>query len=482
MQHNRGGEQKLYNQFGLFSLILFLSSIFLNAGSFENFKSTQAQAFIAYKDENDAAFGLYLKKQWKEYYSQHAKSLYEKQKPEKVAITRENELKSMGPKIHVVINNNDKKYLENIFLNKSIKKEINIDFFGSHLGFNIPETIKSAKFYPQNQSGIASFFDVVVSSNYEQLIKSIKDIKKNLVLNDWGIYLLVEKISKKCYTSPEEAKLFSWIVFNKLGYDVKVGLSNKHVVVMHYSKKVIYSTPNYKFKDKRFYVVSQYAKGRTGSVYTYKQSYPNATKALDLEMKILPNLEKDIRSKKVSFEQYGQTYTSTYKYNQNLIDFMSTYPQAEYETFFNAPLETITYNDLIKDLKKYIDGKKASIAMNFVLRFVQKAFAYQVDDKQFGREKVMFAEETLYYDKSDCEDRAVLFSYLIKNLFHVAVVGVKYKDHMSTALYIPMDGDVVKKGHKRYVIADPTYINANIGMSMPKYKSVRPDSFIVIKK
>ena len=61
MQHNRGGEQKLYNQFGLFSLILFLSSIFLNAGSFENFKSTQAQAFIAYKDENDAAFGLYLK-------------------------------------------------------------------------------------------------------------------------------------------------------------------------------------------------------------------------------------------------------------------------------------------------------------------------------------------------------------------------------------------------------------------------------------
>jgi len=117
-----------------------------------------------------------------------------------------------------------------------------------------------------------------------------------------------------------------------------------------------------------------------------------------------------------------------------------------------------------------------------VLHFVQKSFQYERDNQQFGREKVMFAQETLYYRKSDCEDRAILYSYLVKELFGVGVIGVKYKDHMATALYIPMSGDTVKDGSRKFVIADPTYINASIGQSMPKYRSQIPQSFIVVRK
>lgn len=483
MQHNRDGEQKLYNLFGLFSLLFVLTISSLFAESFKDFKSTQAEVFSGYKDENDAAFSRYLKEQWNEYNSLKTVSLYEKPKPQKAASLRESQIKAMGPKLHLRLKNSDKNETsEKVFSDSTTKKELTIDFYGSPLGFDMPKQIESAKFYPQNQSGIVSYFNAVVSSEFTPLLHSIKEIQEDLVLNDWALYLLVNKIGKKSYTNPDESKLFVWFILNKLGYDVKVGLSKKHIVLMHYSKKLIYSTPNYRFMSKKYYVVSQYAKGETGSVYTYQQSYPSATKALDLEMKTLPKFEKDMRSKKVSFRHNGQDYSFTYHYNQNLIDFMSTYPQADYETFFNAPLEDVTYNDLMKGLKKFVDGKKASVAMNFVLNFVQKAFAYQVDDTQFGREKVMFAQETLYYDKSDCEDRAVLFSYLIKHLFHVGVVGVKYKDHMATALYIPMNGDIIKKGHKRYVVADPTYINANIGMSMPKYKSVRPESFVVVNQ
>jgi hypothetical protein len=120
--------------------------------------------------------------------------------------------------------------------------------------------------------------------------------------------------------------------------------------------------------------------------------------------------------------------------------------------------------------------------MNFVLHFVQSAFKYEIDNEQFSREKVMFAQETLYYDKSDCEDRAILFSYLIKEFFGISVVGVKYKDHMATALYIPLEGDSVSVKSKRFVVADPTYINATIGMSMPKYRAIKPENYIIIKE
>lgn len=251
---------------------------------------------------------------------------------------------------------------------------------------------------------------------------------------------------------------------------------------MHYSKKTIYSTPNYNFSNKKYYVVSNYSIGSPGRVFSYKQDYPGATKELDLALDTLPNFEMDMRNKTLEFEQFGNKYSVKYSYNQNLIDFMQTYPQADYETYFNTPLEPITYKTIASELKKYIDLKKASEAMNLVLGFVQKSFKYQTDLEQFSREKPMFAQETLYYDKSDCEDRAVLFAYLINELFHVPIVGVKYKDHMSTAIYIPLEGDSVTLHSRRFIIADPTYINANIGMNMPKYKSIRPEKYIVVKK
>ncbi|MCD6433745.1 MAG: hypothetical protein J7L21_06860 [Sulfurimonas sp.] len=365
---------------------------------------------------------------------------------------------------------------------KVVQKDISFDFFGSTLGFDVPSKIKKARFYPQNQKGIGNFFDSAASSEYEQFIEEIVDVSKVMKLNDWGKYLLVLKISNSVFNNQDNSKLLSWFIFNKMGYAVKIGLAKRHVILMHYSKKIIYSTPNYSFGKKKFYVVANYAKGSVGRLYSYKQDYPGADKSLDLSLEKLPMFQPNIKNNTLSFREFGNSYSINYEFNQNLIDFMATYPQADYDTFFNAPVESRTYAGIAVGLKKFVDGKKASDAMNFVLHFVQKSFEYERDNQQFGREKVMFAQETLYYKKSDCEDRAVLFSYLIKELFGVGVVGVKYKDHMATALYVPMQGDSVKSGSRKFVIADPTYINASIGQSMPKYRSKRPESFIVVKK
>lgn len=510
MQLNKVGELKYSKQFGHFSLLFLLLSSQLVAGSFEDFKRAQQDSFTKYVDERDAAFNSYLKSQWKEYSATKSKPLYEKEKPKSITPTLPKKIKSVGPKVRIKLKKIKtvipkpvvkkvaavkpiavekidvvKKVLiikkTKVEKPKKTQKDISFDFFGQEVSFYTDEKYKTATFYPQSQKGIINFFDILASSDYSSTLQDIKSIKKELALNDWATYLLVTKLSESLYSTPDERRLFSWFIFNKLGYAVKIGLAKKHVVLMHYSKKAIYSTPNYTFNKKHFYVVANYAKGSVGKLYTYKQNYPNADRAMDLGLKELPNFKKDIKSKTLSFREFGNTYTTTYHYDQNLLDFMATYPQADYETYFNAPMSESVYQEIAKDMKKYVDSKTSSVAINFVLSFVQKAFAYQIDQDQFGREKVMFAEETLYYDKSDCEDRAILFSYLVKELFGVTVVGVKYKDHMATALYIPMKGDSVKAGGKKFVIADPTYINANIGQSMPKYKSKVPQSFIRVR-
>lgn len=512
MRQNRVGEPKLFRLFGHFSLALVVCFSTLNAkDSFEDFKKSQAESFKSYKDERDNAFNKYLEQQWRGYEAYKGVPLYKEPKPKEIPSAKPIELKPVGPKVTILIKKitepeivkeptvepikeavkTPSKVLPIVIIEPKVEKKIVeiakpngiiIEFYGSTLGFSVSKNLRKASFYPQNQQGISNFFSVAASSEYQDLLAGISKTSKEMNLNDWGVYLLVIKVSNAIYKDQDDAKLLGWFLFNKLGYAVKVGFAEKHVVVMHYSKKIIYSTPSYNFGGKKYYVVENYAKGSVGKLYSYEQDYPGSTKPLNLALETLPKFEQKLESKTLSFTQYGKEYKVPYNYNKNLIDFMATYPQADYETFFNAPVDDATYKALAASLKKYIDGKQASEAMNFILSFVQKSFVYEQDDQQFGREKVMFAQETLYFSKSDCEDRAILYSYLIKELFHVPIVGVKYDDHMTTALYVPMDGDKVNFESRQFVVADPTYINANIGMSMPKYKAIKPQSFVVVKK
>ena len=478
MQHNRDGEPNLLRLFGLFSLLLFITSSTVAAKSFEDFKRTQSSTFTQYKDAKDKEFSRSLRSAWQEYTSQKILLLYKEKKPKHIQSVPPRKIKSVGPLIDILLPK--KEVPKKKPLVKESSKNTDFSFFGQYIALNIDTTIKSASFYPENQNGIVAFFDVLAHSDYEETLGDIEKYSKELLLNDWGKYLLVQRVSQEVYQRKDEQKLYTWFMLNKMGYDVKVGLSQKHIVLMHYSKKIIYSTPCYIFKKKRYYVVSSYTNKNFPTVYTYSQNYPNATKDLNLELHILPNFKKDLHSKTLSFKHLGKSYSIAYKYDKNLIDFMATYPQADYATYFNAAFSSDAYLQIAESIKRYIDGKKASVAINFVLHFVQKSFKYESDQSQFGREKVMFAYETLYYNSSDCEDRAILFAFLVKKLFHIGVVGVKYKNHMTVGLNIPMQGDRVKYARHSYVIADPTYIDANIGQSMPEYKYKKPEQFILL--
>jgi hypothetical protein len=146
--------------------------------------------------------------------------------------------------------------------------------------------------------------------------------------------------------------------------------------------------------------------------------------------------------------------------------------------YFDSKVSNMTRGRLLAGLRVIIDGKKEVEAVNILLRFVQNAFAYKTDQKQFKYEKVLFPEETLYYKYSDCEDRTILFSYLVKNLLNLDTIGLKYKDHISSAVALnsKIRGDGYKVNGRLFYVADPTFINANIGETMTKYKNKIPQA------
>jgi hypothetical protein len=67
----------------------------------------------------------------------------------------------------------------------------------------------------------------------------------------------------------------------------------------------------------------------------------------------------------------------------------------------------------------------------------------------------------------------VLFAYLVQSLMGLDVIGLNYPGHVATAVCFNEEvaGDYFEVNGKRYVIADPTYINAPVGLTMPEYKN-----------
>jgi len=482
----RVGGLRLLNLFGLFSLGLFLFTSSLYAGTFENFQTTNIkhiqdvktfEDFQTVQIKSEGGSEFLSNQQWNSYEPFVAKTLFDANKPKIISSLREKKIKDVGPKIRIVIAR--KKLYKKVNI-KVIPKDITVDFFSTTLSFNVPNKLADAMFFPQTQKGIGNFFKVIAYTEYNYIINEIEDIKKEMNLNDWGLYLLVKKISNQIFPNNDNANLFTWFVFDKMGYSVRASILRKHIVVVFKTKQSINYTPYYKINGELFYVLD--SKAEKGVIYTYSKDSANAIKLFDLSLKELPNLNLDIKSKELRFKQQNKEYIFTYKYNQNIIDFMQTYPQVQSDVFFNAPLDDISYQSIGKSLKEYVDRERANTAINFVLHFVQNAFKYQNDIDQFGKEKFMFAQETLYYDKSDAEDRVALFSYLIKKFFSFSVIGIKYKDHMIAGLHIPLLGDSVMDGKRKFIVADPTYNNANIGQNIAKYKLLEPLKLIKLKK
>jgi hypothetical protein len=110
------------------------------------------------------------------------------------------------------------------------------------------------------------------------------------------------------------------------------------------------------------------------------------------------------------------------------------------------------------------------------LRMVQKGFPYATDANQFGEENYLLPEEMFFYPQSDCEDRSILFAWLVRNVLGLEVVALNYPGHVATAVAFKgkVSGDAYRYQGKAFTVADPTYINARSGMTMLNYKGVVP--------
>ena len=155
--------------------------------------------------------------------------------------------------------------------------------------------------------------------------------------------------------------------------------------------------------------------------------------------------------------------------DRSLIDYYNLFPCCDVAVYQIPSVGATVRQSLYPALQQALSGRSETEAADMLLNFVQTAFPYATDDEQFGYERPLFAEETLFYPACDCEDRAVLYSLLVRELLGLDVVLLEYPGHVAAAVCFKGEapGDYVVVRGKRYTVCDPTYIGAGIGRTMP---------------
>jgi hypothetical protein len=271
--------------------------------------------------------------------------------------------------------------------------------------------------------------------------------------------------------------LLSWFLLAKSGYRARIAYNDSSVFLLVPSKQEMFEVSYFTFGGRRYYAVEfDGDRQQPGQVYTYDGEYPDAIKELDMQLTAAVASSDQAERRHLSFEFEGKRYNIDVTYDRGRVKFLGTYPQLNLDQYFGAGVYRPTATPLLEQLAGNMRGMSEQQAVNFLLRFVQTALQYETDDKQFGKENYLFPEETLYYPYSDCEDRAVLFAWLVKSLLNLDVIGLDYPGHVAAAVHFSqsMPGDSISYQGKRYTVTDPTYINAVAGMTMPAFRQFKP--------
>lgn len=436
------------------------------------------QQFVKDRDEAiqkmDNEFSDYLKQEWKNYnlFKEDYKPAAPKPK-EKPVFSGEKKTTAAQMKIQNVKTIEAGGEMPRLpVLEKSVPEgyvpsNADFNFYGADLKFEYDN--KSGIQFPAliDEQVISQKWDDLSKTNYNSVINDLNSFKTEMNLNDWGYYLLVKNASEKM-TSDKNGQIFlEWFFLTKSNYKARLAFKDSKLFLLLPSMNSIYGMPFFTFDNLKYYLIN----GKENDIFTYDKDFPEARIIMDLNLYKSINAPESIKTRNLKFEYEGQQYAFDIKYNQNAINFYKDYPLADIEVYFDATISTSTKESLTDALLPLIKGKTETEQALFLLRFVQTAFEYETDQQQFGTEKFFFPDEVIYYPYSDCEDRSVLFSYLVKQLMNLDIIGLNYPGHMATAVRFneEVPGDYINFNGQKYVVCDPTFINAPIGMTMPQF-------------
>ena len=321
------------------------------------------------------------------------------------------------------------------------------------------------------ENAIADAYESMCKADYQALLDDCRKLKKSLNLNDWGVFLFVREASKALCADENAAVVMQQFLLNELGYKSKMArrADRNQMLLFVAANCQVYGHPYFTKDGLNYYNLTS---DDACQFYMCQEDSPKAKNKLNMQLNHAPELNTGMVNT-VHKNRSGSVEVAV-DVPKSLMEFYNSIPQCDFSVYVNAEVNPSVSNKVLSTLAPLVNGKGEAESANLLINFVQTGFKYATDQEQFGYEKPFFVEELFYYPYCDCEDRAVLYSYLVRHLLKLDVVLLDYPNHIATAVCFNenVSGDFVTVGGKKYVVCDPTYIGASIGKAMPQFKNV----------
>ena len=323
-----------------------------------------------------------------------------------------------------------------------------------------------------NEADVADAWKTLSGDKYAGVVAACLKIRDTYQLPDWGYLRFLDAMAEAFLPGQiSEARLLEMFILVQSGYQVRIARADGRLYLLIPSNAEIYEYSYLNIAGHNYYVTDKRGKG--GSFHVFEREFPKE-QPFTWQIKKLPIFSPVGMSRTLRGKHYPEVNV-TVNISNGLIEFMKSYPKCnDWNLYALASLSEQVKEGLYPVLRRNIEGKSRTEAVNVLLDFVQMAFEYKTDAEQFGTERPLFGDETLFYPYCDCEDRAILFSILVRELVGLDVVLLNYPDHLATAVCVGDDvvGDYFELEGARYIVCDPTFIGSHVGESMPQYKNI----------
>ena len=347
-------------------------------------------------------------------------------------------------------------------------------------GFQFYGTTCRVRYPEQNKFKIKSIENKSLSNLWLQLSKKSFDVvifdclkvKESLDLCDWAYIQFINTFAGTIYQAgSNEAAYLSFYLLTQSGYKLRLSKDLEgrlHVLVG--VDGTITGCPYWIFDGVNFVLIDNF---KVDNMFVCNVEYHGETpaKLAITNRNSFTVKQTDVRTFKSAYDNLSATGSA----NANLINFYNDYPNfymdndpySTWKYYALTPLTENTKAELYPALREAVKGKSQAEAVTMLLHFVQTSLDYKVDEEVWGAERVFFGEETLYYPYCDCEDRAILYSILVRDILGLEVALIYYPGHLAAATAVEGGtGDYYELDGKRFFVTDPTFINAGIGDTM----------------
>mgnify|MGYP007069856756 CR=1 FL=1 len=356
-------------------------------------------------------------------------------------------------------------------------KESNEAFTFIYYGTTLTVRWYNAKQYRINGNDEKAFADAyrqLTANEYNNLLYDCLTIRNKYILSDWAYYKMLQALAETiCGKDTNEALFLHGVLLNQSGYMIRFAIdpdtNRLHILVK--INGIAYNA-TYSSIDGNLFFILDGSKPQSLEICT--ASFPGE-KEMDLNIKQLPYLATDLTESRRIISGFA-SIEAEISVNKNMLDFFNDYPSTfcnnnimtNWAYYANTPVTNEVREKLYPQLKERIKGTTKLEAANILLNWVQMGLEYAIDQKVWGRERAFFAEESLFYPKCDCEDRAILYSHLVRDILGLDVLLVYYPEHLYTAVCFNEDveGDYFYINGRKFTVADPTYYLAKVGKTM----------------